>query len=77
MSNVNEVAIGLIEGNLMSMKCQDLDPLLFSSMIISFFLLIIDTISRRMMYSNLLYSLEGEWTSIARLVENIIHSIVY
>ena len=37
MSNVNEVAIDLIEGNLMSMKCQDLDPLLFSSMIISFF----------------------------------------
>lgn len=77
MSNVNEVAIGLIEGNLMSMKCQDLDPLLFSSNDHFILLLIIDTISRRMMYSNLLYSLEGEWTSIARLVENIIHSIVY
>lgn len=34
MSNVNEVAIALIEGNLISMKCQDLDPILFSSMII-------------------------------------------
>ena len=76
MSNVNEVAIALIEGNLISMKCQDLDPILFSSMII-WFLLIIDTISRRMMYSNLLYSLGSEWTSIAHLVENIIHSIVY
>lgn len=76
MSNVNEVAIALIEGNLISMKCQDLDPILFSSMII-WFLLIIDIISRRMMYSNLLYSLGSEWTSIAHLVENIIHSIVY
>ena len=40
-------------------------------------LLNIDIISRRMMYSNLLYSLGSEWTSIAHLVENIIHSIVY
>lgn len=62
---------GIITGKTLILQVNDLQSLVMNRVEVNFHL-IVESINRRRMYSNLLYALGGEWTEIARYVEQVL-----
>ena len=62
---------GIITGKMLILQVNDLQSLVMNRVEVNFHL-IVESINRRRMYSNLLYALGGEWTEIARYVEQVL-----
>lgn len=59
--SLDEMVNSTVGGDLLCLRCDDLSPLLFN-----------ETLSRRTLYSNLLFALGGEWTTIAPFAESLL-----